>query len=189
MTAALLLAAALLVVPRRATIRVRWPAAVGPRRDGPSRTGPDPLAVAAGLDVLGACLTAGMTVADAAAATAPTAPGVLAGVLQRAAGLLALGAAPEIAWSAPPSANTQIEALVRCARRSATSGTAMADAVVDLAEQFRREAADAATAAAERAGVLIAGPLGLCFLPAFVCLGVLPMVIGLAGDVLSPGLL
>jgi hypothetical protein len=28
--------------------------------------------------------------------------------------------------------------------------------------------------------VLITGPLGLCFLPAFFCLGVLPVVVGLA---------
>ena len=36
---------------------------------------------------------------------------------------------------------------------------------------------------------LIAGPLGLCFLPAFVCLGIIPVVAGLAGDVLQSGLL
>jgi hypothetical protein len=29
---------------------------------------------------------------------------------------------------------------------------------------------------------LIAGPLGLCFLPAFVCLGVVPVIAGLAGS-------
>ena len=36
-------------------------------------------------------------------------------------------------------------------------------------------------------GVMVAGPLGLCFLPAFVCLGVVPVVLGLAGDIL-PGI-
>ena len=35
--------------------------------------------------------------------------------------------------------------------------------------------------------MLIAGPLGLCFLPAFVCLGIVPVVAGLAGDVLRIG--
>ena len=49
------------------------------------------------------------------------------------------------------------------------------------------DAADAARAAAERASVLIAGPLGLCYLPAFVCLGIVPVVVGLAGDVLRSG--
>jgi pilus assembly protein TadC len=46
-----------------------------------------------------------------------------------------------------------------------------------------------AAAAAERAGVLIAGPLGLCFLPAFVCLGIVPVVVGLAGEIFGAGLL
>jgi pilus assembly protein TadC len=62
-------------------------------------------------------------------------------------------------------------------------------AVSTLATQCRQDAVHAAAAAAERAGVLIAGPLGLCFLPAFVCLGIIPVVAGLAGDVLQSGLL
>jgi hypothetical protein len=37
--------------------------------------------------------------------------------------------------------------------------------------------------------VLIAGPLGLCFLPAFVCLGIVPVIVGLAGDFIESGLL
>jgi hypothetical protein len=35
-----------------------------------------------------------------------------------------------------------------------------------------------------RAGVLAAAPLGLCFLPAFVLVGVVPVVTGLAGSFL-----
>ncbi|OBJ70640.1 type II secretion system F family protein [Mycobacterium sp. 1274756.6] len=191
MTPLLLLAAALLSGGRRAPTRLRPNTAAAqplPKRRG--RPSVESLAVAASLEVLAACLSAGMTVAGAAAATAPSAPAALAQVLQRAADLLALGAAPDTAWSTPPSASDpQIDALVRWARRSTTSGTALADGIVELAGQFRREAADTAHAAAERAGVLIAGPLGLCFLPAFVCLGIIPMVIGLAGEVVSSGLL
>jgi hypothetical protein len=37
--------------------------------------------------------------------------------------------------------------------------------------------------------VLISGPLGLCFLPAFIALGIVPVVIGLATTVLGNGLL
>jgi pilus assembly protein TadC len=78
---------------------------------------------------------------------------------------------------------------MRLARRSATSGAALADGVAELADQSRHEAADAARAAAERASVLIAGPLGLCYLPAFLCLGIIPVVAGLAGDVLESGVI
>jgi pilus assembly protein TadC len=71
------------------------------------------------------------------------------------------------------------------ARRSARAGTSIATGFAELASQSREAAADAAAAAAERTGVLIAGPLGLCFLPAFVCLGIVPVVVGLAGRVLG----
>jgi hypothetical protein len=37
--------------------------------------------------------------------------------------------------------------------------------------------------------VVIAGPLGVCFLPAYICVGVVPVVAGLAGDVFTSGLL
>jgi pilus assembly protein TadC len=131
-----------------------------------------------------------MAVSTAAAATASSAPPPLARVLNRAADLLALGADHATAWSnpnLPPDNHT--EALMRLARRSATSGAALADGVAELAEQSRHEAADAAHAAAERASVLIAGPLGLCYLPAFLCLGIIPVVAGLTGDVLQSGVI
>ena len=54
-----------------------------------------------------------------------------------------------------------------------------------VAADVRAEAAEAVAARAERAGVLVAGPLGLCFLPAFLALGIAPVVIGLAGPLLE----
>jgi hypothetical protein len=33
--------------------------------------------------------------------------------------------------------------------------------------------------------VLITGPLGLCFLPAFLVIGVVPVVVGLAGQLVA----
>jgi pilus assembly protein TadC len=194
-TAAILLAAALLGGARPSTVRVRaGMTARAPRTPRKSVRGPDPLAVASSLDVLAVCLAAGMAVSTAAAATAPSAPPLLARVLRRAADLLALGADPAVAWSAPPSLpssslDPQTDALLRLARRSSVSGVALAEAVAALASQCRQDAAHAAAAAAERAAVLIAGPLGLCFLPAFVCLGIVPVVAGLAGDLLRSGLL
>ncbi|ORV08442.1 hypothetical protein AWB95_19320 [Mycobacterium celatum] len=190
----MLLAAALLTGAGPSMVRKRAGTAVcaaRPRRQ--AARGPDPLAVASSLDVLAACLAGGMAVSTAAAATAPSAPPRLAGVLRRAADLLALGADPAIAWAAPPdlppaALDPHTDALLRLARRSASSGAALADGVAELARQCRQEATHAASAAAERAGVLIAGPLGLCFLPAFVCLGIVPVVAGLAGEVLQSGL-
>ena len=188
--AALLLALALLMAADGTRVRVRaglvrrvWP----PAKPGQVS---DPLAAAASFDVLAACLESGMAVSSAAAATAPSAPPQLRRLLNRAADLLALGAEPAVAWSSRGlRVDRHGEALLRLARRSASSGTALAQGVADLAVQSRQDATDAAGAAAERASVLIAGPLGLCYLPAFVCLGIVPVVAGLAGDVLSSGLM
>jgi pilus assembly protein TadC len=150
----------------------------------------DPLAAASSFDLLAACLRSGMAVSAAASAGASSAPASLARLLNRAADLLALGAEPATAWtSADGPADKHAESLLRLARRSASSGAALAHGVAELADQSRHEAADAANAAAERASVLIAGPLGLCYLPAFVCLGIVPVVAGLAGDVLGSGIL
>ena len=194
-TATVLLAAALLAGAGPSTARAR--AGMGVRKSRPRRrsvSGRDPLAVASSLDVLAVCLTAGMAVPAAAVATAASAPSRLAEILCRAADLLTLGAEPAVAWSPPPgmlasSIDPHTDALLRLARRSASSGAALAEGVAELAAQSRRDAEHAADATAERAAVLIAGPLGLCFLPAFVCLGIAPVVAGLAGEVLQSGLL
>jgi pilus assembly protein TadC len=188
--AAVLLAAALLVSGDHARVATRAGKAVPPRTHQRTAPAGDPLAAASSFDVLAACLRSGMAVSTAAAATAPSAPPGLARLLNRAADLLALGSDPASAWSnSDVRLDKHAEALLRLARRSASSGAALAQGVADLAAQSRHAAADAAGAAAERASVLIAGPLGLCYLPAFVCLGIVPVVAGLAGDVLSSGML
>ena len=199
--AALLLASALLIGgDTRPRVRAGLTAAE-PRRRSTASGASDPLAAASSFDVLAACLRCGMAVSTAASATAPSAPAPLARMLNRAADLLALGAEPATAWTnlpitrvGPPGlragpADNHADALLRLARRSASSGAALAQGVAELADHSRHEAADAASAAAERASVLIAGPLGLCYLPAFVCLGIVPVVAGLAGDVLGSGIL
>lgn len=189
-TAAMLLAVALLVGVGPTRARARAASASHAKTRPPSLgASDDALASASTFDVLAACLTSGMAVSTAAAAAAPTAPHALAALLIRAADLLALGADPAVAWSNPADPlDDQSQALLRLARRSAASGTALARGVADLAEQSRQHAASAADAKAQRASVLIAGPLGMCYLPAFVCLGIVPIVVGLAGDVLRSGL-
>lgn len=153
-------------------------------------TAGDAMTTAAALDLLGACLRSGMAVSTAAAAVAPSAPSAMAVLLRRAADLLALGADPSRAWAALDSPVDQhCAAFLRMARRSAASGAALARGIEELAARLRAEAADEASARAGRASVLIAGPLGLCYLPAFFCLGLVPVVAGLAGEVLQSGVL
>lgn len=190
----LLLSAAILLVPAPAPAVARLSQATAHRRvrSRKPNAAADPVALATLFDLLAACLRAGLPTAAALRAVAPAAPDSLSDRLQRAADLLALGADPAVAW-APTEAGgpcaPEFDALARLARRSARSGSSLAAAIGELAEERRTQVEEAATARAERAGVLIGGPLGLCFLPAFICLGIVPVIIGLAGGVLGEGLL
>jgi Flp pilus assembly protein TadB len=142
----------------------------------------DPMNVAASWDLLAACLRAGLPVPTAVTAVAGELPPEASRVLRESAELLALGADPDTAW-APATSCPDTAALARGARRAAQSGTALADLAGELAADVRANVADAAEAAAQRAGVLITAPLGLCFLPAFVCLGIVPVIVGLARQI------
>ena len=166
-----------LVVSTVTFLWCRWASRRGPPP-------PEPLRLAATWDLLAACLRAGLPVPTAIRAVASDAPAGIADVLRHTAELLALGSDPVRAW-APALAEPATAALARGARRSARSGTALAEVADGLARQIRATAADTAETRAQRAAVLITGPLGLCFLPAFLCLGVMPVVVGLAGRLLT----
>jgi pilus assembly protein TadC len=99
--------------------------------------------------------------------------------LRRTADLLALGADPTQAWL-PAMECSATARLGKAARRSGRSGTALAESLIRLATEVRAGAREQSEARAQRAGVLIAAPLGLCFLPAFLAVGVVPVLIGLA---------
>jgi pilus assembly protein TadC len=71
------------------------------------------------------------------------------------------------------------------ARRSAESGVRLARGFEVLADELRADSRAAAAARAQRAGVWAIAPLGLCFLPAFACLGIVPVIVGIAHGVLS----
>ncbi|MEU5693499.1 type II secretion system F family protein [Actinosynnema sp. NPDC020468] len=173
----LLIALALLVYPPRAALARLAPR---PRRQAPERArAPDPFALPATWDLLAATLKAGLPVPTALDAVLPGMPRAPAKPLHTVADLLRLGADPVTAWN-PALANPATAPLARAARRTARSGAALAGAASALAVAARANAADEAEARAQRAAVLVAGPLALCFLPAFLCLGVVPVVIGLA---------
>lgn len=139
----------------------------------------DPLLLASSWDLLAACLRGGLSVPSAVAAIAAEIPGDAGPALRHTAELIALGADPVEAW-APALNHPATARLARGARRTARSGAALAGVAENLANEVRASADDLAEARAQRAAVAVTGPLGLCFLPAFICLGVVPVVIGLA---------
>lgn len=156
-----------------------------PRWIGRKSRDPDPFAVAAAYDLFAVCLRAGLPIGVSAAVAAERAPEPLAGSLGRAAELLALGADPVQAWSHTGDRDASFGELSMLARRAARAGSSLAEAITGLADTTREAAQTQALARAERAGVTISGPLGLCFLPAFICLGIIPVVVGLADGMLG----
>ncbi|MCZ7440222.1 type II secretion system F family protein [Micromonospora sp. WMMC241] len=134
-------------------------------------------------DLLAAALRAGAPVDRSAVAVAETLGGPLADRLGRVGRTLSLGGTPTEAWAhlrqVPGAAS-----LVGAAIRSSNSGAALAGALTRLADDLRAERSIAAEASARRAGVLIVLPLGLCFLPAFILAGLVPVIVAVLGDVL-----
>jgi pilus assembly protein TadC len=153
------------------------PAAVRKRR---TRIAADmPLAV----DLLAACLRAGRPPQAAVGTVAKAIGGPLADLLAGVGHRLDLGMDPIEAWSAllaePPCA-----ALARAVQRALRSGAPLARSLEHLADdsrQARRWTVEEHARAIESRAVV---PLGLCFLPAFVLLGVVPTVAGSLGGIL-----
>ncbi|MEU1842479.1 type II secretion system F family protein [Micromonospora sediminicola] len=134
-------------------------------------------------DLLAAALRAGAPVDRSALAVAEALGGPLADRLGRVGRTMGLGGTAAEAWAHLRTV-VGAESLVRAAVRSSNSGAALAGALTRLADDLRAERSIAAEAAARRAGVLIVLPLGLCFLPAFILAGLVPVIVAVLGDVL-----
>ncbi|MCF6522578.1 type II secretion system F family protein [Streptomyces sp. JJ36] len=158
--------------------RTRLRAGSGPERAVQGRVERElPLAA----ELLAACLAAGSAPAGAAEAVGRSFGGPLGARLRRAAAELRLGGAPEAAW-ARFGALPGCADLARCMERAGTTGVPAVEEVSRLATECRARRSRAATARTRRAAVHVTGPLGLCFLPAFLAVGVAPVVLGLAGS-------
>ncbi|MCW2637138.1 MAG: Type secretion system domain protein [Blastococcus sp.] len=131
-------------------------------------------------DLLGVCLAAGLPVGGALAAVGEAVPGPLGPELRAVAALYRLGAEPRRAWADVPP---ELAVLGRALVRAGESGASVAPALRVLAADTRSAARAQVDADVRRAGVWVLAPLGLCFLPAFVCLGVVPLVLGIADGV------
>ncbi|MGW4727620.1 type II secretion system F family protein [Streptomyces shenzhenensis] len=137
-------------------------------------------------DLLAACIAAGAGPVIAAQAVGEALAGPVGEGLARGAAEVRLGGEPAEAWrrlAALPGARP----LARLLERADESGLPAAAPVARLAADARAQWARTATARARRAAVMVTAPVGLCFLPAFITVGVLPVVIGLTGGVVRGG--
>jgi pilus assembly protein TadC len=154
-------------------------AATEPQRAASARRALElPIAV----EVLASCLSIGATQEQALDAVAQGLGGSLADDFSRAAGALRVGADVAEAWSLVPAAD--LRSLASVLSRAHVTGAPVAPQLWMLAEQHRQVARLVALDAARTLGVRASGPLGLCFLPAFVLIAIVPLVLSLLSPVL-----
>ena len=132
--------------------------------------------------LLSAALRAGTDPGSAVRAVARALPGPAADLLHGAARELELGRHPAEVWQRL-ARHRELAPLARALTRATESGISISDTVTalatELAERSRAEAEDRA----HRVGVRAAVPLGVCLLPAFLLLGIVPTVVSLAAAI------
>jgi Flp pilus assembly protein TadB len=136
-------------------------------------------------DLLAACLGSAASPAQAAEAVARTVGEPMESRLAAASAELALGGSPTACWERFGQDSSLLGALARCLARTTRSGSPPAVPLQGLAAAQRAAAQRAAHARVKRAGVLATMPLGLCFLPAFVLIGIVPVAAGLVSSLAS----
>ena len=150
--------------------------AVRARRGRQRQLDPDLPLVA---DLLASCLLAGAPLPQALAAAAAASDGPTTSACTTVSDRLLAGALPEQAWG-EWLAHPDLAAVARPCVRAVHSGAATAGEIQRAAARIRsRRRADVA-GRVHRTGTWVVLPLGLCFLPAFVLVGVVPIAIGIA---------
>jgi pilus assembly protein TadC len=146
------------------------------RPQRPEMVPPDDVPVV--VDLIAGCLAVGATLPEALDAAARAAPVRLRQSCQRVAAALRSGAPAEEAWESwldDPS----LAPVARSAIRTASSGAATAAEFIRASTRLRARRRARAQYRIRQASVWLVAPLGLCFLPAFVLVAVVPMVMGL----------
>lgn len=136
------------------------------------------------IDLLSACAAVGRPTDAALAVVSVAVGGPLADRFDGMRARLALGADPCVEW-ARLGAEPALAPLARTMARAIESGAPVVSGLSRLAEDTRRERRTQLQLRARTVGVKAAGPLALCFLPAFMLIGVVPTVAGAFSQLLS----
>lgn len=129
------------------------------------------------VDLLAACLAAGLSPASALELVTTAVQPPLADELAAICARLRLGVDPAAVWR-DVATHPQLGSLGRTLSRAVESGASVADALARLSEDLRRRSRAEVESRARSVGVKAALPLGGCLLPAFVLVGVVPLVAG-----------
>ncbi|WP_018775020.1 type II secretion system F family protein [Arthrobacter sp. 131MFCol6.1] len=131
------------------------------------------------LELIGAMLDAGAGLGRALELVAALMPPELGRQLRPVVSALAIGADWGTAWRSSGAQAPQLHALRDALSFAALTGAPSSALLYAQAARLRRERNRTAEQRAAALGVKLVVPLGLCSLPAFVCLGVVPVLLGL----------
>ncbi|MFZ1912803.1 MAG: type II secretion system F family protein [Propionicimonas sp.] len=131
-------------------------------------------------DLLAVVVEAGLPLRVAVDAVAPAVGGVVGDLLGAVSAKIRLGVPEAQSWR-ELAAEPGMEQLGREVARTVGSGTGLARLLRGLALEARHEGLAAAQVRAKGVGVRSVLPLMVCFLPAFVLIGIVPIIGGLVG--------
>ena len=131
------------------------------------------------LELVAAMLDAGSGIGRSLELVAASASGKYSGALRPVVAALAIGADWETAWRSSAVRLPEILELRDALGFAALTGAPSSAILYAQAARLRRERFRAAEKRAASLGVKLVVPLGLCSLPAFICLGVVPVLLAL----------
>lgn len=150
-----------------------------PRRSDRRAPRPDPALL---LDLVAVALAAGAPVPTALTAVGSSWPGADGAALSLAARSLVLGAPWDVAWT---GASGGARAVAEALHPAWSSGASPVPLLRTAADRMRSRRRAEIRAASGRLGVRLVVPLALCHLPAFVLVGLVPVVVSLGSGLLG----
>ena len=133
------------------------------------------------LDLLGVCVRAGQPLRNAVETVAQSMGPPISDLFGAVTNAISVGMSDSEAWGVLRG-DPVVGSLARDMARSTDWGTTVTDILAQHSADLRRQGGAERLAAAKAVGVKSVLPLGLCYLPAFVLLGVVPVVAaGLSG--------
>jgi Flp pilus assembly protein TadB len=133
------------------------------------------------VDLLVAAFASGVAPGPALGLVADALDGPVADELGALHRRLDLGADPAAVWG-ELATHPQLGPLGRALARAHDTGASVTTAGARLAQELRESAHAEVESRARSVSTRAAAPLGICFLPAFVLLGIVPLVAGLVGS-------
>jgi Flp pilus assembly protein TadB len=135
------------------------------------------LQVPTALALMVAAINAGRSPQGGLEAVRKATRGALGAELGRVVERLHASSDPVAVWS--QLGDSPLAAVGRAIARAEASGTAVSRALEDVAQELQRDRQRYRSELAERLGVLTTIPMGLCFLPGFMLVTVVPLLLGI----------